>query len=94
MNFSKYKFIIQIYNPHLCLLTGDQFTSNLNDDEMPLPNILRKANNYILGGCEAARARHYSAKIMSVCIPPTLMRHHADVVHHSGYMTITTLLAS
>jgi len=83
----------------LCLLTGDRFTSNLNDDKMPLPNILRKASNYILGECDQDNRRviYQDGEALfcknNVCVhPPTLMRQHADVVHHPGYMTITCKL--
>lgn len=66
---------------------------------MPLPNILRKASSYILGECgqENRRIIYQDGEALfcknNVCVhPPTLMRQHADVVHHPGYMTITCKL--
>ncbi|KYN04386.1 PREDICTED: TBC1 domain family member 16 [Cyphomyrmex costatus] len=66
---------------------------------MPLPNILRKASNYILGECgqDNRRVIYQDGEALfcknNVCVhPPTLMRQHADVVHHPGYMTITCKL--
>ncbi|XP_012214749.1 TBC1 domain family member 16 [Linepithema humile] len=66
---------------------------------MPLPNILRKASSYILGDCgqDNRRVIYQDGEALfcknNVCVhPPTLMRQHADVVHHPGYMTITCKL--
>ncbi|KYN28146.1 TBC1 domain family member 16 [Trachymyrmex cornetzi] len=66
---------------------------------MPLPNIWRKASNYILGECgqDNRRVIYQDGEALfcknNVCVhPPTLMRQHADVVHHPGYMTITCKL--
>lgn len=66
---------------------------------MPLPNILRKASNYILGECgqDNRRVVYQDGEALfcknNVCVhPPTLMRQHADVVHHPGYMTVTCKL--
>lgn len=66
---------------------------------MPLPNILRKASSYILGECgqDNRRVIYQDGEALfcknNVCVhPPTLMRQHADVVHHPGYMTITCKL--
>ncbi|KAG5347202.1 TBC16 protein, partial [Acromyrmex charruanus] len=66
---------------------------------MPLPNIWRKASNYILGECgqDNRRVVYQDGEALfcknNVCVhPPTLMRQHADVVHHPGYMTITCKL--
>ncbi|KMQ95603.1 tbc1 domain family member 16 [Lasius niger] len=66
---------------------------------MPLPNILRKASSYILGECgqDNRRVIYQDGEALfcknNVCVhPPTLMRQHADVVHHPGYMTVTCKL--
>lgn len=66
---------------------------------MPLPNILRKASSYILGDCgqDNRRVIYQDGEALfcknNVCVhPPTLMRQHADVVHHPGYMTVTCKL--
>ncbi|XP_035743031.1 TBC1 domain family member 16-like isoform X2 [Vespa mandarinia] len=63
---------------------------------MPLPSILRKASNYILGdGSQDERRTIYQDGEAlfcknNVCVhPPTLTRQNSDVVHHPGYMTIT-----
>ncbi|XP_020707779.2 TBC1 domain family member 16 [Athalia rosae] len=63
---------------------------------MPLPNILRKASNYILGdGGQDSRSMLYQdGEVLfcknNVCVhPPTIMRQHCDVVHHPGYLTVT-----
>ncbi|XP_036139472.1 TBC1 domain family member 16 isoform X2 [Monomorium pharaonis] len=62
---------------------------------MPLPNILKKASSYILGECgqDNRHVIYQDGEVLfcknNVCVhPPTLMRQHADVVHHPGYMTI------
>lgn len=67
---------------------------------MPLPNILRKASNYILGdyGQENRRTMYQDGEALfcknNVCVhPPTLMRQNSDVVHHPGYMAITCRLS-
>lgn len=66
---------------------------------MPLPSILRKASSYILGDCgqDNRRVIYQDGEALfcknNVCVhPPTLMRQHADVVHHPGYMTVTCKL--
>lgn len=66
---------------------------------MPLPNILRKASNYILGECgqDNRNVIYQDGETLfcknNVCVhPPTLIRQHTDVVHHPGYMTITCKL--
>ncbi|KAG5318994.1 TBC16 protein, partial [Acromyrmex heyeri] len=66
---------------------------------MPLPNIWRKASSYIFGECgqDNRRVVYQDGEALfcknNVCVhPPTLMRQHADVVHHPGYMTITCKL--
>lgn len=63
---------------------------------MPLPNILKKASNYILGDCnqDNRRTMYQDGEALfcknNVCVhPPTLMRQNSDVVHHPGYMAIT-----
>ncbi|KAG5320095.1 RECQ1 helicase, partial [Acromyrmex heyeri] len=77
-------------------LTLDQVIAR---STMPLPNIWRKASNYILGECgqDNRRVVYQDGEALfcknNVCVhPPTLMRQHADVVHHPGYMTITCKL--
>ncbi|XP_011301366.1 TBC1 domain family member 16 [Fopius arisanus] len=60
---------------------------------MPLPNILRKASNYILGESPPDRKILYQDGEAlfcknNVCVHPP-MRQHCDVVHHPGYLTIT-----
>lgn len=68
---------------------------------MPLPNIWRRASTYILGECgqDNRRVVYQDGEALfcknNVCVhPPTLMRQHADVVHHPGYMTITCKLTN
>lgn len=64
--------------------------------KMPLPNILKKASNYILGDCNKDNRRtiYQDGEALfcknNVCVhPPTLMRQNSDVIHHPGYMAIT-----
>ncbi|KAG5870861.1 hypothetical protein JTB14_020677 [Gonioctena quinquepunctata] len=64
---------------------------------MPLTDIIRRASTYILGHEEdASKYFEYDDNEIlfcknNVCVhPPTTARHDTDVLHHPGYLTITT----
>lgn len=65
---------------------------------MPLPNILRKASNYILGGGQEDKSPPFNEGEVvfcknNVCVhPPTLLRQACDVVHHPGYLSVSCQL--
>lgn len=64
---------------------------------MPLGSILRRASTYILGADgEDEKMNNYEDNEVlfcknNVCVhPPAIMRQDTDVLHHPGYLTITT----
>ncbi|XP_034242727.1 TBC1 domain family member 16 [Thrips palmi] len=66
---------------------------------MPLPNILKKASNYILGGgSELKNPPFNEGEVVfcknNVCVhPPALLRQACDVVHHPGYLSVSCQLS-
>lgn len=65
---------------------------------MPLPNILKKASNYILGGGHEEKNPPFNEGEVvfcknNVCVhPPALLRQACDVVHHPGYLSVSCQL--
>lgn len=64
---------------------------------MPLPDLLRRASSYFLGleFDENDPIDYVDNEILfcknNVCVhPPTIARHELDVIHHPGYLTVTT----
>lgn len=64
---------------------------------MPLPDLLKRASSYFLGlEFDDDEPRDYvDNEILfcknNVCVhPPTVARHELDIVHHPGYLTVTT----
>ncbi|CAK1547050.1 unnamed protein product [Leptosia nina] len=64
---------------------------------MPLPELIKRASSYFLGlEFEDEEPPEYvDNEILfcknNVCVhPPTIARHELDIVHHPGYLTITT----
>lgn len=65
---------------------------------MPLSDIIRKASTFILGADEHSTAKltdYEDNEILfcknNVCVhPPAMARQDIDVLHHPGYLTITT----
>lgn len=65
---------------------------------MPLPDLLKRASSYFLGlefEENEEPPDYVNNEILfcknNVCVhPPTVARHELDVVHHPGYLTVTT----
>lgn len=65
---------------------------------MPLPDLIKRASSYFLGlefDDNEPLPDYVDNEILfcknNVCVhPPTVARHELDVVHHPGYLTITT----
>lgn len=64
---------------------------------MPLPELIKRASSYFLGlEFEDEEPPDYvDNEILfcknNVCVhPPTIARHELDIVHHPGYLTVTT----
>lgn len=63
---------------------------------MPLTDIIRRASIYILGSeGDSPKSLHENNEILfcknNVCVhPPAALRQDTDVLHHPGYITITT----
>lgn len=64
---------------------------------MPLPDLLRRASSYFLGidFDDEDPPDYVDNEILfcknNVCVhPPTIARHELDIIHHPGYLTITT----
>lgn len=62
---------------------------------MPLSDIIRKASTFILRTEEATRYEYEDNEVLfcknNVCVhPPAMVRQDTDVLHHPGYLTITT----
>lgn len=65
---------------------------------MPLPELLKRASSYFLGlefDEQEEPLDYVDNEILfcknNVCVhPPTVARHELDIVHHPGYLTITT----
>nr|XP_023027011.1 TBC1 domain family member 16 [Leptinotarsa decemlineata] len=63
---------------------------------MPLRDMIRRASTYILGPEEDTKYFHYDDNEIlfcknNVCVhPPAAARHDTDILHHPGYLTITT----
>ncbi|GBP38406.1 TBC1 domain family member 16 [Eumeta japonica] len=65
---------------------------------MPLPDFLRRASSYFLGYDYEDNEEppdYVDNEILfcknNVCVhPPTVARHELDIVHHPGYLTVTT----
>ncbi|XP_030025026.2 TBC1 domain family member 16 isoform X1 [Manduca sexta] len=64
---------------------------------MPLPELLKRASSYFLGleFDDEDPPDYVDNEILfcknNVCVhPPTIARHELDIVHHPGYLTVTT----
>ncbi|XP_050670780.1 TBC1 domain family member 16 isoform X1 [Leptidea sinapis] len=63
---------------------------------MPLPELIKRASSYFLGlEFDEEPPDYVDNEILfcknNVCVhPPTIARHELDIVHHPGYLTITT----
>lgn len=64
---------------------------------MPLGDIFKRASTYILGyECDDEQLSHYEENEVlfcknNVCVhPPAMVRQETDILHHPGYLTITT----
>lgn len=65
---------------------------------MPLPELLKRASSYFLGlefDDNEEPLDYVDNEILfcknNVCVhPPTIARHELDIIHHPGYMTVTT----
>lgn len=65
---------------------------------MPLPELIKKASSYFLGldfDDNEDPPDYVDNEILfcknNVCVhPPTIARHELDIVHHPGYLTVTT----
>lgn len=65
---------------------------------MPLPDLIKRASSYFLGlefDDNEPLPDYVDNEILfcknNVCVhPPTIARHELDIVHHPGYLTITT----
>lgn len=62
---------------------------------MPLSDILRRASTFIMGSEETKTAEYEDNEVLfcknNVCVhPPAMVRQDTDVLHHPGYLTITT----
>lgn len=64
---------------------------------MPLPELLKRASSYFLGleFDDEEPPDYVDNEILfcknNVCVhPPTVARHELDIVHHPGYLTVTT----
>jgi TBC1 domain family member 16 len=65
---------------------------------MPLPELIKRASSYFLGlefDENEEPPQYVDNEILfcknNVCVhPPTIARHELDIVHHPGYLTVTT----
>lgn len=65
---------------------------------MPLPELLKRASSYFLGlefDDNEEPPDYVDNEILfcknNVCVhPPTIARHELDIIHHPGYLTVTT----
>ncbi|CAF4899946.1 unnamed protein product [Pieris macdunnoughi] len=64
---------------------------------MPLPELIKRASSYFLGleFDDEDPPEYVDNEILfcknNVCVhPPTIARHELDIVHHPGYLTVTT----
>lgn len=64
---------------------------------MPLPELIKRASSYFLGleFDEDEPLDYVDNEILfcknNVCVhPPTVARHELDIIHHPGYLTVTT----
>lgn len=65
---------------------------------MPLPELLKRASSYFLGlefEDNEEPLEYVDNEILfcknNVCVhPPTIARHELDIIHHPGYLTVTT----
>lgn len=65
---------------------------------MPLPELLKRASSYFIGlefDDQEEPLDYVDNEILfcknNVCVhPPTVARHELDIVHHPGYLTVTT----
>lgn len=66
--------------------------------KMPLPELLKRASSYFLGlefDDNEEPPDYVDNEILfcknNVCVhPPTIARHELDIIHHPGYLTVTT----